>query len=419
MRGDSVYMEKLKSSEDPVVRDRYPILLDTKVRPTESGRYGFSVKNKKLSLKFTASTSLERVQWINALQRCIADLQPHRDRKMGSGVDLSDTAPPESLFEEEESELIASGRPELDGLAQELRSKQGIKKKTHYFKYQNVKQSFRGVTIVEWLVDKKFSATEKEACEVGQELLKWGKITRVDGKLQFPGGKELYVFNKAHSMTAVSLMSNVEELTKRVQQLQFDLYQVDNHSEEMLDTLQEQIVALRRETKTASRRVQALSGAAAAIAGAIAVMSIWGNFESVPLGVRLLSVFLLLAVLGAGYVVMTSKVEQGVIAKEWRVGLENQLHDREAKRAAHRRTRSSRSLDPKFVAQFDDRSRNSLVSAHIPSFSKHTRAFFGHALTATVSLLPIFLIGCESRFAAPATAYSSHQPDPTIHTLSH
>eukprot|EP00954_Amorphochlora_amoebiformis_P004614 358853-Amorphochlora_amoeboformis.AAC.1 len=48
----------------------------------------------------------------------------------------------------------------------------GIRRKTHYFEYQNVKNSFAGSAVVDWLLKYHFSQNRSHAVEIGKELMK-------------------------------------------------------------------------------------------------------------------------------------------------------------------------------------------------------------------------------------------------------
>mmetsp|Transcript_14801 Transcript_14801/g.22423 ORF Transcript_14801/g.22423 Transcript_14801/m.22423 type:complete len:748 (-) Transcript_14801:128-2371(-) len=302
-------MEKFKDKADKAVKDTYEIHEDSEVHYSEkTGAYWFTIKTKKVTLKFGAHTMVERMHWIKAIEKIIAELK-------NAGIEQSEA----EQVPEEAKQKIKNLKLEIDGLAQEMRGKRGIRKKTHYFEYQNVKNSFKGVAIVEWLLKNKLSTSTEHAIEVGHELLRLGKLARVDGCRGFVGEEELYIFSKADGASTTALLQDIDDLTERLQQLSLEIHQVENQSEEIYDSLRAQIsllkALLKAETDGMRQHIDWLSGIALSVSCGTFVMGLWGNFSQAPVIIRLFLMLLMLAVAFLGFLLVSSSQNPELVKK--------------------------------------------------------------------------------------------------------
>eukprot|EP00472_Partenskyella_glossopodia_P011432 CAMPEP_0197526726 /NCGR_PEP_ID=MMETSP1318-20131121/19110_1 /TAXON_ID=552666 /ORGANISM="Partenskyella glossopodia, Strain RCC365" /LENGTH=710 /DNA_ID=CAMNT_0043081037 /DNA_START=346 /DNA_END=2478 /DNA_ORIENTATION=+ len=306
-------LEKLKDKYDTVVRDSYAIHPDTEVKFSErTGAYWFAIKSKTLNTKFGAKTSLERVQWIKAIQKCVSGVGEEGKKWHADDSLVEDEDEIHRQQHESQSRQI---KIEVDSLAHEMRSKRGVKKKTHYVEYENIKNSFKGSEVSRWLIKNRFCNENARAIEVGHELLKRGKISRVDGKRTFTGQSEVYIFNEALGMTTSGLMRDIDSLTSRLQNLQLEIHQVENSSEELYDLLQNQLSLLKNETHGMRQQIEWLSGITLSISLSVVVLGLWGNFSDVPIMIRVFVLLLMLASTFLGLVLMSANKDPSVVLR--------------------------------------------------------------------------------------------------------
>eukprot|EP00471_Norrisiella_sphaerica_P013362 CAMPEP_0184493522 /NCGR_PEP_ID=MMETSP0113_2-20130426/26207_1 /TAXON_ID=91329 /ORGANISM="Norrisiella sphaerica, Strain BC52" /LENGTH=764 /DNA_ID=CAMNT_0026878813 /DNA_START=332 /DNA_END=2626 /DNA_ORIENTATION=+ len=308
-------LEKFKDSKDPVVRDQYEIHADSEVKFSErTGAFWFMLKTKGKDHRFGAQTPFERVHWIQAIEKCMRELKSRAKDQNEKEGDGSDSRPDSENKDEKKKD--SSIKIEVDSLTQELRGKRGIRKKTHYFGYQNIKSSFKGLELVAWLLKNRFSLHRKHALEVGSQLLKAGKLARVDGMRDFDGENELYVFNKAVGVTTSALIRDIDNLTEKLQALSLEVYQLENSSEELYDMLQGQISNLKNESVKMRQHIDLLTGIAVSISWGTGIMGICGNLTEVSFHMR---VFLLLLILGVtimGLLILnTNIVKDSILTK--------------------------------------------------------------------------------------------------------
>jgi len=307
-------MEKYKDKDDMYVRDTYEIHEDCEVKYSErTGAYWFSIKTKKVVLKFGAPTMLERMHWIKGIERCIAEMKGEEGEMehITGSASLGDVDP-----SVDSSKKNISLKLEIDGLCQEMRGKRGIRRKTHYFEYQNVKNSFAGSAVVDWLLKYHFSQNRSHAVEIGKELMKAGKLARVDGSRVFMGDDNvLYVFPKADGHSTSALAKDIDMLTERVQKLSLEIHQVENSSEELYDMLQEQISLLKKETNGMRQHIDWLTAIALSVSCGTFVIVLWGNFSQVPVVIRGFMLLLMLAVTFLGIMLVTSNNNPGLMLK--------------------------------------------------------------------------------------------------------
>mmetsp|Transcript_23344 Transcript_23344/g.56612 ORF Transcript_23344/g.56612 Transcript_23344/m.56612 type:complete len:514 (-) Transcript_23344:1136-2677(-) len=298
-------MEKYKDSREPGVRDAYNISIDTEVRHSEkSGAFWFALVMKgKTTHRFGALTSLERVQWIKAIEKCVQEL---KSRRVEVEEEVSEFGDAEVSLSDKKGEAASAStlKIEVDSLARELRGKRGIRKKTHYFEYQNVKSSFKGTNIVKWLLKNRFSIHREHALEVGYELLKAGKIARVDGGRVFDGDSELYVFNKAVGVTPNALIKDIDTLTEKLNGLSVEIYQVENSSEELYDMLQEQISQLKQESTRMRRHIEWLTGIVLCVTCGVFIIGFSGNLSDMTFFVRVVMLLLMVAATTLGVMLL-------------------------------------------------------------------------------------------------------------------
>jgi len=318
-------LEKFKDERDETRRDKYEIHDNSTVKFSErTGAYWFTLKTNGREHRFGAQNPLARVTWIKAIEKCVHEL-----RARSRGIEYGD--------KEETTEVDSDGscdtkaatvKLEIETLAQELRGKRGIRKKTHYFEYQNVKNSFKGLHVVAWLLKNRFSPDRNRALDVGAELLTAGKLTRVDGGRQFKGEDELYVFTKSVGITPSVLVKDIDRLQKQVNGLSVEIHQVENSSEELYNLLQDQISQLKSETQKMRQHVDWLAGISLSVSCGIVIMGLWGNFSEVPFYIRAFLLVLIVSVTTMGFMILNSNISKKIIvkglstAKQYRGGLD-------------------------------------------------------------------------------------------------